>query len=191
MTLQQRGDDDDYWGDDDGLGGWSKFMGEERSGKSDAIRKGRERARGVDDESVATLAKRPSSPASTTGEVKTAYKRGGPRPWEVARAAREAKAASNPGAGSRAGADADASDPSGSAFTRAGLPAHMVNAMRAAGLKRTTEIQRLAIPLLVAGEDVVVLAETGSGKPLERAAMRPRPAHPAGERRFRAGAARR
>ena len=166
MTPQQRGDDDDYWGDDDGLGGWSKFMGEERSGKSDAIRKGRERARGVDDESVATLAKRPSSPASTTGEVKTAYKRGGPRPWGVARAAREAKAASNPGAGSRAGADADAdaSDPSGSAFTRAGLPAHMVNAMRAAGLKRTTEIQRLAIPLLVAGEDVVVLAETGSGK---------------------------
>ena len=63
MTPQQRGDDDDYWGDDDGLGGWSKFMGEERSGKSDAIRKGRERARGVDDESVATLAKRASSPA--------------------------------------------------------------------------------------------------------------------------------
>ena len=75
-------------------------MGEERSGKSDAIRKGRERARGVDDESVATLAKRASSPASTTGEVKTAYKRGGPRPWEVARAASEAKAASpNPGRG--------------------------------------------------------------------------------------------
>ena len=132
MTPQQRGDDEDYWGDDDGLGGWSKFMGEERSGKSDAIRKGRERARGVDDESVATLAERASSPASTTGEVKTAYKRGGPRPWEVARAAREAEASSNPGAGSRAGADADASDPSGSAFTRAGLPAHMVNAMRAA-----------------------------------------------------------
>jgi hypothetical protein len=74
-------------------------MGEEKSGKSEAIRKGRERARDVDadaglnDESVATMSRRASPATDAVGDVKTAYKRGGPRPWEVARAAREAKAA--------------------------------------------------------------------------------------------------
>ena len=38
--------------------------------------------------------------------------------------------------------------------------------MKAAGLKRTTEIQRLAIPELSDGEHVVILAETGSGRGL-------------------------
>ena len=140
-------------------------MGEEKSGKSEAIRKGRERARDVDadvglnDESVATMSRRASPATDAVGDVKTAYKRGGPRPWEVARAAREAKAATV----KKPYQDPDAAD-AGSAFGRAGLPPHMVEAMRTAGLKRTTEIQRLAIPELTSGEDVVILAETGSGK---------------------------
>ena len=140
-------------------------MGEEKSGKSEAIRKGRERARDVDadaglnDESVATMSRRASPATDAVGDVKTAYKRGGPRPWEVARAAREAKAATV----KKPDQDPDAAD-AGSAFGRAGLPPHMVEAMRTAGLKRTTEIQRLAIPELTSGEDVVILAEAGSGK---------------------------
>ena len=105
-------------------------MGEEKSGKSEAIRKGRERARDVDadaglnDESVATMSRRASPATDAVGDVKTAYKRGGPRPWEVARAAREAKAATV----KKPDQDPDAAD-AGSAFGRAGLPPHMVEAM--------------------------------------------------------------
>ena len=40
---QERGADGDYWGDDDELGGWSRFMGEESSGKSAALKKGKSR----------------------------------------------------------------------------------------------------------------------------------------------------
>ena len=74
-------------------------MGEESSGKSAALKKGKSRrdARSrrpdervsddTDIDDVGPIARR--KPDATT---KTAYKRGGPRPWEVARAAREAKA---------------------------------------------------------------------------------------------------
>ena len=55
-------------------------MGEEKSGKSEAIRKGRERARDVDDadaglndESVATMSRRASPATDAVGDVKTAY----------------------------------------------------------------------------------------------------------------------
>ena len=50
------------------------------------------------------------------------------------------------------------------ALERAGLPAGLAANARDAGLRRTTEIQRLAIPELVRGKSAVLLAETGSGK---------------------------
>jgi protein transport protein SEC31 len=160
------------WSDDDELGGWSSFMGEGKSGKTNALKKGKQkrelsaRAKEARGETTATvvethddagpIAEKPAKPA------KTAYKRGGLRPWEVARAARDAAAAAAAEAPLAKRLEA-APEPS-NAFARAGLPSHMCGAMEKAGLKRTTEIQRLAIPELSRGEDVVLLAETGSGK---------------------------
>jgi len=51
--TQQRGDernDGEYWGDDDKLGGWSRFMGEPKSGKSAALLKGRENKKAMQQE---------------------------------------------------------------------------------------------------------------------------------------------
>jgi superfamily II DNA/RNA helicase len=147
-------------------------MGEGESGKGAALKKGKARrdaektARRDAVQNKAAERLNDAGPiarpevATTEKGVKTAYKRGGPRPWETARAAREAKQADAIASGAVSPADADASSP----FARAGLPEHMVAAMQKAGLRRTTEIQRLAIPELVNGEDVVILAETGSGK---------------------------
>ena len=147
-------------------------MGEGKSGKTNALKKGKQkrelsaRAKEARGETTATvvethddagpIAEKPAKPA------KTAYKRGGLRPWEVARAARDAAAAAAAEAPLAKRLEA-APEPS-NAFARAGLPSHMCGAMEKAGLKRTTEIQRIAIPELSRGEDVVLLAETGSGK---------------------------
>ena len=170
QDSRERGADGDYWGDDDELGGWSRFMGEGESGKSAALKKGKARrdAEKTARRAAAQAAKSNDAgpiarPEVTTTEkgVKTAYKRGGPRPWEIARATREAKRAEAVAAGAVSATDGSgASNP----FARAGLPEHMTAAMQKAGMRRTTEIQRLAIPELVNGEDVVILAETGSGK---------------------------
>jgi superfamily II DNA/RNA helicase len=141
----RRGDDAEapYWGEDEDLSGWARLMGEDAS--VDARKK---------------KEKPLSSSSSSSGSPSSAYKRGPERPWEKAAREREERRRQSDGSGSE-GAESTAST---SAFERAGMPARAVEAMREAGLRRTTEIQRLAIPALVAGKNAAILAETGSGK---------------------------
>lgn len=49
-------------------------------------------------------------------------------------------------------------------FTRMGLPAPIVKGVRAAGYTEPTPIQARAIPILLAGHDLVGAAQTGTGK---------------------------
>ena len=138
----RRGDDAEapYWGEDEDLSGWARLMGEDAS--VDARKK----------------KEKPSSSSSSSSSGSSAYKRGPERPWEKAAREREERRRQIDGSD---GAESAAST---SAFERAGMPARAVNAMREAGLRRTTEIQRLAIPALIAGKNAAILAETGSGK---------------------------
>ena len=53
---------------------------------------------------------------------------------------------------------------SDNAFVNAGLEAITAENLNKAGLKRPTEIQKLATPELIEGNSAVILAETGSGK---------------------------
>ena len=140
----RRGDDAEapYWGEDEDLSGWARLMGEDAS--VDARKK----------------KDKMTSSTSSSGSSSSAYKRGPERPWEKAAREREERRRQSDGLGSD-GAESAAST---SAFERAGMPVRAVEAMREAGLRRTTEIQRLAIPTLVAGKNAAILAETGSGK---------------------------
>lgn len=52
----------------------------------------------------------------------------------------------------------------GGGFQAMGLNALLLKAIQQKGFKQATPIQRKAIPLLLAGEDVVGMARTGSGK---------------------------
>jgi len=49
-------------------------------------------------------------------------------------------------------------------FTRLGLPAAIVKGVRAAGYTEPTPIQQRAIPIVLAGRDLVGAAQTGTGK---------------------------
>jgi ATP-dependent RNA helicase RhlE len=49
-------------------------------------------------------------------------------------------------------------------FTQLGLPAPIVKGVRAAGYTEPTPIQQRAIPLVLAGHDLVAAAQTGTGK---------------------------
>ncbi|OUS44934.1 P-loop containing nucleoside triphosphate hydrolase protein [Ostreococcus tauri] len=105
------------------------------------------------------------------GGRRSAYRRGDARPWELARWRREdeknAARIDSTHRRSSYGDDGglnDALDASATGFARVGIPAHLADAARSAGLRRTTEIQRLATPPLMEGKNVAILAETGSGK---------------------------
>lgn len=132
-----------YWGEDEGLNGWARMMGEDADGRA------------VD----GRIRRREAKSKADLANAATAYKRGTERPWEAARRARDARRAARDASGGSAGESGAAS-----AFERAGLPEGLAARARDAGLRRTTEIQRLAIPELVRGKSAVLLAETGSGK---------------------------
>ena len=91
-----------------------------------------------------------------------AYTRGGERPWDASRRAREARHARETESKRSKGVTSKEDDVS--PFARAGLPMRCAEAVRRAGLRRTTEIQRLAFPALLSGKNCALLAETGSGK---------------------------
>jgi len=157
-AANSRGDGEDkYWGVDEELSGWARLMGETPS--VDARKK---KATAASDDDV--------GPGETTAASDTragGYKRGGERPWEISRRKREAKKAEDDARARYEGrfyGDEDASREPMSAFARAGMPERAVVAMREAGLKRTTEIQRLALPVILEQKNVAILAETGSGK---------------------------
>lgn len=139
--------DDGYWRADDDLRGWARLMGEE------------------DDDTDGATA------TTGGGGRRSAYRRGDARPWELARWRREdeknAARIDSTHRRSSYGDDGglnDALDASATGFARVGIPAHLADAARSAGLRRTTEIQRLATPPLMEGKNVAILAETGSGK---------------------------
>src|SRR5438093_1395888 len=49
-------------------------------------------------------------------------------------------------------------------FTQLGLPAPILEGVRAAGYSQPTPIQRRAIPIILAGHDLVGASQTGTGK---------------------------
>ena len=163
-------DEDEDEGVDD-LAGWSRFANE--SGIEE------------DDEGVSSSSSSSSSSsrvkkvisssarANAKVTVQSKYRRGGLRPWETQRMERETKKSQQRHLQNRyRDYDNDYKNYnnkenkplSNNAFINAGLEAIAAENLNKAGLKRPTEIQKLAMPELIEGNSAVLLAETGSGK---------------------------
>ena len=156
--------------DVDDLAGWSRFADE--SGITED----------VSSSSSTGRVKKVISSSSSQRQVKvqSKYKRGGLRPWETQRMEREKKKKAEQqrqesqrrGYHHNESNNYDDDDDEGynnkpisdNAFVNAGLEAITAENLNKAGLKRPTEIQKLATPELIEGNSAVILAETGSGK---------------------------
>ena len=160
-------DEDEDEGVDD-LAGWSRFANESGIEEDDE---------GVSSSSSSSsrVKKVISSSARANAKVtvQSKYRRGGLRPWETQRMERETKKSQQRHLQNRyRDYDNDYKNYnnkenkplSNNAFINAGLEAIAAENLNKAGLKRPTEIQKLAMPELIEGNSAVLLAETGSGK---------------------------
>ena len=160
-------DEDDEGGVDD-LAGWSRFANESGIEEDDED---------VSSSSSSRVKKKvvisSSARANAKVTVQSKYRRGGLRPWETQRMERETKKSQQRHLQNRyRDYDNDYKNYnnkenkplSNNAFINAGLEAIAAENLNKAGLKRPTEIQKLAMPELIEGNSAVLLAETGSGK---------------------------
>ena len=153
--------------DVDDLAGWSWFANE--SGIKEGV------SSSSSSSSSSRVKKVISSSSPPKVAVQSKYKRGGLRPWETQRMEREKKKEAEQQWREPQRRDSyynhnDDDDDSNekqlsdNAFVNAGLEAITAENLNKAGLKRPTEIQKLATPELIEGNSAVILAETGSGK---------------------------
>ena len=161
-------DEDEDEGVDD-LAGWSRFANESGIEEDD------EGVSSSSSSSSSRVKKVISSSARANAKVtvQSKYRRGGLRPWETQRMERETKKSQQRHLQNRyRDYDNDYKNYnnkenkplSNNAFINAGLEAIAAENLNKAGLKRPTEIQKLAMPELIEGNSAVLLAETGSGK---------------------------
>ena len=156
--------------DVDDLAGWSRFANES------GIKEGVSLSSSSSSSSSSRVKKVISSSSPPKVAVQSKYKRGGLRPWETQRMEREKKKEAEQQRREPQRRDSyynhndDDDDDSNekqlsdNAFVNAGLEAITAENLNKAGLKRPTEIQKLATPELIEGNSAVILAETGSGK---------------------------
>jgi len=147
-------DEDDDFKDDidevDDLAGWSRFANEAG-------------IKVVDDEKKVKKVISSSSSQQQQQQI-SKYKRGGLRPWETQRLEREKKKLTTLSTTNQREENGDSTNNNNNAFVNAGLDLLTAENLNKAGLKRPTEIQKLATPELIKGNSAVILAETGSGK---------------------------